>query len=136
MPRGGISTGPEGPPYNPVVQIREDRYYAAHLLGDLKDPRAVLILIPLLTDQDVQYIVPWSLGQIGDPAAVPPLIQTLADKNPDMRVLAIYGLEQLHAKEAIPVLYRLVRAHEHTHFDRLIPVSEAAQGAITHLESE
>src|SRR5712692_5414736 len=29
-------------------QIRADRYYAAHLLGDLKDPRAVPILVPLL----------------------------------------------------------------------------------------
>ena len=30
-------------------QIREDRYYAAHLLGDLKDARAIPILVPLLT---------------------------------------------------------------------------------------
>jgi hypothetical protein len=26
-------------------QIRQDRYYAAHLLGDLKDPRGVPILV-------------------------------------------------------------------------------------------
>ena len=39
-------------------QIRQDRYYAAHLLGDLKDPRAIPILVPLLTDPDVNYIVP------------------------------------------------------------------------------
>lgn len=31
-------------------QIREDRYYAAHLLGDLKDPRAIPVLASLLTD--------------------------------------------------------------------------------------
>src|SRR5438552_3539654 len=31
-------------------QIRADRYYAAHLLGDLKDHRAVPILVPLLND--------------------------------------------------------------------------------------
>ena len=47
-------------------QIRADRYYAAHLLGDLKDPRAIPILVPLLKDLDVNYVVPWSLGQIGD----------------------------------------------------------------------
>ena len=58
-------------------QIREDRYYAAHLLGDLKDPRAVPILVPLLKDTEVNYIVPWSLGQIGDRSAVQPLIETL-----------------------------------------------------------
>src|SRR5439155_21677562 len=34
-------------------QIRADRYYAAHLLGDLKDPRAVAILVPLLKDSEV-----------------------------------------------------------------------------------
>src|SRR5207244_8198273 len=42
-------------------QIREDRYYAAHLLGDLKDPRAVPMLVPLLKDEEVNLIVPLSL---------------------------------------------------------------------------
>jgi HEAT repeat protein len=53
-------------------QIRADRYYAAHLLGDLKDHGAVPILVPLLNDPDLNYIVPWSLGQIGDRSAVHP----------------------------------------------------------------
>jgi hypothetical protein len=66
------------------AQIRADRYYAAHLLGDLKDPRAVAILVPLLKDTDVNYIVPWSLGQIADASAIQPLIQTLSDPNPSM----------------------------------------------------
>jgi HEAT repeat protein len=59
-------------------QLRQDRYYAAHLLGDLKDPRAIPILVALLTDPDVKDIVPWSLGQIDDRSAIEPLIQTLA----------------------------------------------------------
>jgi len=70
-------------------QIVTDRYYAAHLLGDLKDPRAVPILAPLLKDPDVNYIVPWCLGEIGDRSAIGPLIETLRDEKPDMRVLAI-----------------------------------------------
>ena len=78
-------------------QISEDRYYAAHLLGDLKDPRAIPILVPLLKDLEVNYIVPWSLGQIGDRSAIQPLIATLSDQNPDMRVLAIYALGDLKA---------------------------------------
>lgn len=57
------------------LQIRDDRYYAAHLFGDLRDARAVPILIPLLKDQDVNWIVPWSLGEIGDKSAIPPLIE-------------------------------------------------------------
>ena len=31
-------------------QIRQDRYYAAHLLADLKNPRGVPILVSLLRD--------------------------------------------------------------------------------------
>src|SRR5207253_471205 len=53
-------------------QLREDRYYAAHLLGDLKDPRAVPMLVPLLKDEEVNLIVPWSLGEIGDKSPIPP----------------------------------------------------------------
>lgn len=117
-----------------TLQIKSDRYYAAHLLGDLRDPRAVPLLISLLKDKDVDYIVPWSLGQIGDKSAVPPLIKTLHDKNPDMRVLAIYALEQLNAKQALPEIRPLLHDQEKIHFDGLIPVSEAARKAVIKLE--
>src|SRR5215475_2556566 len=82
-------------------QIRQDRYYAAHLLGDLKDSRAIPILVPLQTDPDVNYIVPWSLAQIGDRSAIPVLIELLHDQNPSIRVLAIYALVELKAREAV-----------------------------------
>ena len=71
------------------AQVRADRYYAAHLLGDLKDPRGVDLLIPLLNDKDVDYIVPWSLGEIGDRRAVGSLIGQLERDDPSVRVLAI-----------------------------------------------
>jgi HEAT repeat protein len=115
-------------------QIHQDRYYAAHLLGDLQDPRAVPMLIPLLKDEEVNYIVPWSLGQIGDKSAIPPLIKTLDDPNPDMRVLAIYSLEQLDAKEALPKIRALLGDQETIHFDGLIPVAAAAKEAVAKLE--
>jgi len=115
-------------------QITEDRYYAAHLFGDLKDVRAVSILVPLLKDKEVNYIVPWSLGQIGDKSAIPPLIEMLDDKNPDMRVLAIYALEQLDAKEALPKMRVLLADDETIHFDGLGAVSDAARKAIDKLE--
>src|SRR5262245_42563737 len=38
-------------------QIRSDRYYAVHLLGELHDPRALDVLLPLLVDKDVNYKV-------------------------------------------------------------------------------
>jgi HEAT repeat protein len=117
-------------------QIAEDRYYAAHLFGDLKDVRAVSILVPLLKDEEVNRIVPWSLGQIGDKSAIPPLIEMLDDKNPDMRVLAIYALEQLDAKEALPKMRVLLTDDETIHFDGLGPVSGAARKAIDKLEQK
>lgn len=117
-------------------QIRQDRYYAAHLLGDLKDPRAVPILVPLLKDPDVNFIVPWSLGQIGDRSAISPLIETLNDPDPSMRVLAIYALAELKASEALPRLRQLLSDQQRSNFDKGETVSEAAQKAIAELPSE
>ena len=118
---------------SPALQIRGDRYYAAHLFGDLRDPRAVPILVPLLKDQEVNSVVPWSLGEIGDKSAIPPLIETLGDNSPDMRVLAIYALEKLKAKEALPRLLALLDDEERIHFDGLGSVSEAARAATAKL---
>jgi hypothetical protein len=117
-------------------QIREDRYYAAHLFGDLKDSRAVRILVPLLKDKEVNWAVPWSLGEIGDKSAIPPLIETLGDDSPDMRVLAICALEKLNAKEALPRLSVLLNDDARIHFDGLGSVAAAARVAITNLSGQ
>lgn len=131
--RAVFETDSAGRP-SPGQQIRVDRYHAAHLFGDLKDVRAVPILIPLLKDQDVNWIVPWSLGEIGDKSAIPPLIETLDDSSPDMRVLAIYALEELKAKEALPQIRVLLNDQERIHFDGLGSVADAAKAAIGTLE--
>jgi HEAT repeat protein len=115
------------------LQIRDDRYYAVHLFGDLRDARAVPILVPLLKDEEVNWIVPWSLGEIGDKSAIPPLIETLGDHSSDMRVLAIYALEKLNAKEALPQLHALLDDEEKIHFDGLGSVAGAARAAIATL---
>ena len=83
---------------SPRQQIRADRYYAAHLLGDLKDPRAVPILVPLLKDEEVNLIVPWSLGEIGDKSAIPPLVETLRDSSLELRAASLRALEKLEPK--------------------------------------
>ena len=116
-------------------QIREDRYYAAHLLGDLKDPRGVPVLVRLLTDRDVNYIVPWSLAQIGDRSAIAPLIGSLQDTDPNMRVLVIHALAGLNATEALPQLRALRNDDAKSTFDKFEPVSGAARSAIAKLES-
>ncbi len=116
------------------AQIRQDRYYAAHLLGDLKDPRGVAVIVPLMKDPEVNYIVPWSLGQIGDRSAITPLIRSLSDENPSMRVLAIQALVELKATEALPQLRRLLDDNARSNFDKLESVAEAAQAAIAKLQ--
>jgi hypothetical protein len=87
---------------NPELQIREDRYYAAHLFGDLKAVRAVPILVPLLRDEEVKEVVAWSLGQIGDKSAIPPLKEALEDDGLAMRASTLRALEKLEAKEGLP----------------------------------
>jgi HEAT repeat protein len=127
--------GVPGGNWSVPAQIASDRYYAAHLFGDLKDSRAIPILVPLLHDPEVNWIVPWSLGQIGDKSAVPPLIETLHDASPDMRVLAIYALETLKAKESLPQLRLLVKDEDRIHFDGLGTVGEAAKNALADLQA-
>jgi hypothetical protein len=120
--------------YDVRRQIAADRYYAAHLLGDLRDPRAIPILVPLLKDKKVNSIAPWALGQIGDPRAIGPLINTLGDASPSLRVGAIYALETLHAREAVPRLTSLLNDHARTNFGVQISVADAAKAAIAKLQ--
>jgi hypothetical protein len=129
----GIPGAPGIGGYHFEAQVATDRYYAAHLLGDLKDPRGVEWLVPLLDDPQTQSIVPWSLGQIGDKRAIQPLITALDEDDPSMRVLVIYALEALHAKEAVPRLLTLVNDDRKSRFGALVTVSEAAKAAVAAL---
>ena len=122
--------GRPGGNYTLASQIRADRYYAVHVLGELRDAGAVPILVPLLQDEEVDYKVPWALGLIGDRSAILPLIESLDDENPTLRVHIIYALETLNAKEALPRLTALLTDHRRSNFGAQVSVAEAAQGAI------
>jgi HEAT repeat protein len=115
-------------------QIKTDRYYAAHLLGELKDPRALRMLIPLLADESINYKVAWALGEIGGASAVDALIIALNDKSPDVRVIAVHSLGKLGAVRALPLLHALLADAERCHFDVQQSVGEAARDAIRKLE--
>lgn len=117
------------------MQIRQDRYYAGHLLGELKDRRAIPILLPLRADPDVSPTVPWSLKQIVDSSSVPNLIGLLSHSDPGMRVLAIDALVELRVTEALPRLRQLLNdnARPDGFFDESESVAEAAQAAIAEL---
>jgi HEAT repeat protein len=118
------------------AQIRADRYFAVHVLGELEDRRAVPILIPLLRDEQINYNVAWALGESGDERAIGPLIEALRDKSSDMRVSAISALEKLGAVAALPHLHVLLNDQEKTHYGAQISVADAAKAAIAALETK
>jgi HEAT repeat protein len=97
----------ERAPRQLAFQIREDRYYAIHLLGRLRDPRAVDVLTPLLDHDESNYNAAWALGEIGDARAIPALITALSNQDALVRVSAIGALEALHAKQALPDIIAL-----------------------------
>ncbi len=132
--RGQTSASSDGR-YHVAQQIRADRYYAAHLLGDIKDRRGVPILVQLLRDEDVKFIVPWALGEIGDQRANAPLIDVLNDHDPSFRVYAIHALEKLGAREALPKLRELLRDQEMSRLGDRVSVSATAQAAIAKFEA-
>jgi HEAT repeat protein len=124
-----------GSMWSPQRGVAEDRYFAAHLLGELGDARAIPLLVPLLKDPDVRDAVPWSLSQIGGKSVVPPLIDELSDPDPDMRYLAILSLVDLRATEALPKIRQLTDDQQRTHIDRLISVGTAAREAVASLDT-
>jgi HEAT repeat protein len=111
-------------------QISEDRYYAVHLLGELRDPRAVDVLVPLLDHDEVNYNVAWALGEIGDSRAVTPLITALRNKDALVRTTAIGALVNLKAKLALPAIESLVDDEAYPSAGEHITVGDAARKAL------
>jgi HEAT repeat protein len=126
----GIAMASSDGRYHVSQQIAADRYYAVHLLGALKNPRAISLLVPLLDDQRLNYKVVWALGEIGGPTVIEPLIGALDNESPDVRVNAIHALQTLGARQALPRLQALVADSARSHFGSLISVGEAARVAI------
>ena len=122
------------------LQIASDRYYAVHLLGELKDPKAVPILVSFLDDPDVNYKIPWALRSIGGKSAIQGLMSALGSPSPEARVFAIEDLEDLQVVEAIPALSPLLSDQAVSAYDRRgyvkdgITVREAARTAIATLQ--
>jgi HEAT repeat protein len=126
---GGSSDGK----YHVEAQIRADRYYAAHLLGDIRDPRGVPLLVELVDDRDVNAVVPWSLEQIGGPEAVAALIEMLGHRDPSTRVGAIHALATLGAREALPRLEALTGDTSRSNSGNQVTVGAAAAAAVATL---
>ena len=122
------------------LQIAADRYYAVHLLGELKDPRAVPMLVSFLDDPDINHKIPWALHHIGGKSAIEGLINALRSPNPQVRVYAIEDLEDIGAVEALPELLPLLSDAAMGSYDprgyvtQGITVGEAARTAIATLQ--
>ena len=84
-------------------QIREDRYYAALLLGQLGKKEAVPALVEATTDRSINYQAAISLGEIGDRSAIPAL-QRMARDFPAERLWAGYALAALGESEGFDIL--------------------------------
>ena len=132
IPGGSFNTAAPG--WWLESQIGADRYYAVHLLGELKDSRAVPVLIPLLNDEGINYHVAWALGHIGDRRATQPLIAALGNRDALMRVSAIQSLEKLNATEAVTQLRALLNDQAMPRAGPRLTVADAARAAIAKLE--
>ena len=135
----GIPTAPSNPAQSrwwTSRQIKADRYYAVHMLGELRDSSSVDVLVPLLGDADVNYHAAWALGRIGDARAIAPLIAALEDRSALMRVSAIQALEVLDAKEALPRLRELLNDRELPAAGPRVPVADTAKSAILGLSKQ
>lgn len=128
----------QGLPMDPCTAERQrvaDWYFAAHVLGLMRDPRAVPALAKLIGDPDVGYKVPWSLAQIGTPDTVAPIMRALDDPDPTVRVIAIESLQKLRAKEALPKLRKLQNDSQRSRVGELKQVGEAAREAVAVIEA-
>ncbi|MCK4627098.1 MAG: HEAT repeat domain-containing protein, partial [Phycisphaerae bacterium] len=83
-------------------QIRQDRYYAAHVLGKIGDRRAVPDLIDTLKDESIAYQAAIILRNLGDPRALPALKEALKHGNADLRAFAAEAIRRIEKARKPP----------------------------------
>jgi len=88
----------------------EDRAEALRVMADLKDPRAVPIMVELLTykQPSVRGTAARGLGQLGQKEARGQIEQLLRDPVPAVRESAVAGLADLGGKESVPALTKVL----------------------------
>jgi HEAT repeat protein len=89
---------------------------AAFVFAALGDERGLQAMGDILEDRSARLEARGTRRKLL-PATSPQSIQTPGDKNPDRRVLAIYALEMLKARPALPELRLLIVDNEAFHFD-------------------
>lgn len=102
---------------NFLRQMWQDRYYAAHVLGQIGDKRAVPALIETLPDKSINYQSAIILGKLGDKSAIPALRTAFqhAENNrlnpngKDMKLWAGYGLMLLDDPLGMPAVVAVLK---------------------------
>jgi HEAT repeat protein len=105
-PRAAQNIRSDGSP-DVAGQITADRYFAAVLLGELKDARAVPALIDATGDDKIDYAAAIALGHIGDQRAAPALRKMASGSE---RLWAAYGLAGLGDDEGVDMLAEILRS--------------------------
>lgn len=94
----------------------EGRGYGVRALGELRDPRALPVLLSVLADPDDaagRADAAWALGRLGDPRAGEALVPVLGDPQWRTRLEASRALGLLEVREAEGALERLRRDDPH-----------------------
>ncbi len=83
-------------------------------LGRIKDKRSVVALVTASKseDQSDRWHAANGLGLIGDKRALPHIIPMLNDKDPDVRIRALYATVSLESPQAVTILIKAVSADE------------------------
>lgn len=86
------------------------RHHAAHVLGKIRDTRAVDALAAVLTDESPMVIqkAAFSLNQIGDERVIPALVAVLGHPDSEVRTALMKVLENFGAAAVPDVLTALV----------------------------
>ena len=106
------------PAVAPLIALVHDRDFWASIgaiwaLGEIKDPRAVDVLLAVVTTDHTHIVngrlayAANALGTIGDPASVPPLIAELKRPPDDGRMGVIAGLAHFGAPAVGPLIAAL-----------------------------
>lgn len=117
--RALVRIGPEAVgPLLPVVPSLgpEGRGYAVRALGELRDPRALPVILPLLAapaDPSGRADAAWALGQLGDPRGGEALVPVLGDSDWRARLEASRAVGVLEARSAEASLEQLRNADPH-----------------------
>ena len=104
---------------NVAGQISSDRYYAAHVLGEIGDTRAVPALIAMVQDNDLTGQAAYILGKLGDKGALPTLREALQrsgtrllDGYPTDQFMLSCGLASLGDAGGFSLLLRFLKDGE------------------------